>query len=71
MKFETHKSIINVENGESYDIGDVVTIKRLDGSGAGSCKIVKITDTGFHYSQGGSKKKNVQYKDIEGLDKYK
>lgn len=63
-KFETWKSILDNENDETYVIGDIVTIKYHNGGGCGNCKITKITDTGFHFNQGGGRDKSVQYKDI-------
>ncbi|MGC4018926.1 MAG: hypothetical protein QM793_06685 [Muricomes sp.] len=64
MGFETHKSIIDIENEEAFNVGDIVTIKYHNGGGCGGCLITKITDTGFHFSQGKGRDKSIQYKDI-------
>lgn len=66
MEYETYKEIFCKDTGETLRIGDVVTIKTKNGCGYGSCKIIKITDTGFHYSQGG-RDKSIQYKDIQRI----
>lgn len=67
MKFETYKEIFCSDTGKAYKIDDVVTIKRDDGGGFGGCKIVKITDTGFHFNQGRGRDKSIQYKDIQEI----
>lgn len=64
MKFETAKSIVDLEKEEAYDVGDIVTIKFKSGGGAGGCRITKITDNGFYYNQGAGRDKSVQYKNI-------
>lgn len=64
MRFETSKSIIDTEKEESFDVGDIVTIKFPNSGGCGGCKITKITDSGFHFKQGSGRDKSVQYKDI-------
>lgn len=64
MRFETSKSIIDMEKENAFDIGDTITIKYPDGGGCGGCKITKITDSGFHFTQGSGRDKSVQYKDI-------
>ena len=66
MRFVTKKSILDMEKVKAFDIGDIVTIKYHNGGGCGSCRITKITNTGFHYNQGG-RDKSVQYKDIAEL----
>lgn len=49
MEYRTRKEIFCEETGETFHIGDKVTIKTKNGGGYGGCKIVKITDTGFHF----------------------
>lgn len=66
MEYETYKEIFCCTNGESYRLGDIVSIKIKNGGGCGGCRIVKITDTGFHYNQGG-RNKSIQYKDIQEI----
>lgn len=66
MAYETYKEIVCSETGKKYKIGDTVTIKNKNGGGCGGCKIVKITDTGFHFNQGG-RNKSIQYKDIQDI----
>lgn len=53
MEYETYKEIFCSNTGETYKIGDTVTIKTKNGGGCGGCRIVKITDTGFQFNQGG------------------
>ena len=65
--YETHKEIFCKETGEVFLIGDTVNIKHKNGGGCGGCTIVKIIDTGFHFRQGNSRVKSVQYKDIEEI----
>lgn len=67
MKYSTYKEIICEETAETFQLGDIVTIRHPNGGGAGGCRITKITDTGLHYSQGGRRDKSVQYKDIVEL----
>ena len=66
MEYRTHKAIRCDETALSFVVGQVVTIKFQSGGGAGGCRITKITDTGFHYNQGG-RDKSVQYKDIKEI----
>lgn len=66
MEYRTHKSICCDELSLAFIVGQVVTIKFKSGGGGGGCRITKITDTGFHYNQGG-RDKSVQYKDIEQI----
>ena len=65
MEFEVIKSF-KIKGG-IYKIGDVVTIKFLNGGGCGGCEITKITDTGFMFRQGTSREKNVQFKNLENV----
>ncbi len=67
MKYKTHKVVLGENTGEIFTVGQVVTIKFNSGGGCGGCQITKITDTGFHYCQGGGRAKSVQYKDIAGI----
>ncbi len=67
MGYETHKEVLCRDTGKTFRTGDVVTIKGTDGGGYGGCKIVKITDTGFHFTQGSSRTKTIQYKDIREI----
>lgn len=52
---------------EAFGIGDTVTIKYPDGGGCGGCLITKITDNGFHFTQGCGRVKSVLYKDIADI----
>lgn len=61
--YKTEKCITN-DDGKQYKIGDVVTIKNLNGGGYGGCTITKITDTGFWFKQGTSREKSIQYKNV-------
>lgn len=67
MEYETYKEIVCKDTGETRQIGDIVTIKTKNGGGFGGCKIVKITDTGFHFNQGKGRNKSIQYKDIQEI----
>lgn len=64
MKYETRKEIFDTETGKTFRIGDTVSIKNTNGGGTGGCRITKITDAGFHYTQGIGRDKSVQYKNI-------
>lgn len=64
MNYETYKQILCTETGEIFRIGDTVTIKFINGGGAGGCRITKITDKGFHYNQGSGSDKSVQYEKV-------
>lgn len=68
MKYETKKEILCVDTGETICIGDIVNIENIDGGGCGRCRIVKITDTGFHFNHGKSNK-STQYRNIKRIDK--
>lgn len=67
MRYCTSKSIIDMEKETAFNVGDTVTIKWHSGGGCGGCTITKITDTGFHFTQGSGKIKTAQYKDIAKL----
>lgn len=67
MEYETYKEIFCSDTGETYKVGDTVTIHTNDGGGVGGCKITKITDTGFHFNQGKGRDKTIQYKDIQKI----
>lgn len=69
MEYETFKEIFCKDTGETLHVGDTVTITTQNGGGYGGCRIVKITDTGFHYNQGG-RNKSIQYKNIKELSVY-
>ncbi|MEQ3266306.1 hypothetical protein AAA084_02975 [Dorea longicatena] len=65
MNYKVKKKIVCEETGEELKIGDEVSIRYTSGGGNGCCRITKITDTGFHYSAGGTRRdKSVQLKDI-------
>lgn len=64
MEYSTRKEIICKDTGEVFLTGQEVTIKHKNGGGCGGCRITKITDTGFHFKQGGGRDKSIQYKDI-------
>lgn len=66
MEYKTRKEIFCEDTGEVIHIGDNVTITTKNGGGYGGCKIVKITDTGVHFNQGGSNK-SIQYKNIQEI----
>ena len=66
MKYRTEKRIVG-DNGKRFEINDIVTLHYPNGGGCGNCKITKITDTGFHFNQGGGRDKSVQYKDIADI----
>lgn len=67
MEYETYKEIFCKDTGETVCLGDIVTIKCKNGGGYGGCRVVKITDTGFRFSQGKGRNKSIQYKDIEKI----
>ena len=60
--------VIELQDGKKVQEGDVVNIKYPNGGGMGSCKITKITDTGFYFNQGIGKDKRVNLKDIEKIE---
>lgn len=65
MNYKVEKKIVCKETGEELKVGDEVSIQYTSGGGNGCCRITKITDTGFHYSVGGTRRdKSVQLKDI-------
>ena len=65
MNYKVEKKIVCKETGEELKVGDEVSIRYTSGGGNGCCRITKITDTGFHYSAGGTRRdKSVQLKDI-------
>lgn len=64
MEYKTYKEVFCSDTGESFQIGDIVTITTKDGDVYGDCEIVKITNSGFHYNQRGQKK-SIQYNDID------
>lgn len=65
-EYKTNKQIFCSETGEAFQIGDVVTITTKDGGVNGDCKIVKITNSRFHYNQRGQKK-SIRYNDIDEI----
>ena len=67
MNYGIQKGIFG-EDGTKFMIGDIVTIKFLDGGGCGSCTITKITDTGFRFTQDGRKEKTIQYKNLSQIE---
>ncbi len=67
MGYTTYKEIRSEETGNSFGIGQTVSIVFNSGGGCGGCRITKITDTGFHYTQDGKRNKSVQYKDIREI----
>ena len=65
MNYKVEKKIVCKETGEELKVGDEVSIQYTSGGGNGGCRITKITDTGFHYRAGGTRRdKSVQLKDI-------
>lgn len=65
MNYKVEKKIICEETGKEFCVGDTVSIRYFNGGGNGCCEITKITDTGFHFSVGGTRRdKTVQLKDI-------
>ena len=65
MNYKVEKKIVCKETGEELKVGDEVSIRYTSGGGNGCCRIKKITDTGFHFSVGGTRRdKSVQLKDI-------
>ena len=65
MNYKVEKKIVCKETGEELKVGDEVSIQYASGGGNGCWRITKITDTGFHYSAGGTRRdKSVQLKDI-------
>lgn len=66
MSYRIIKEILCEETGKNYIVGDIVGIKLKNGGGMGGCQITKITQTGFHYNQGG-KDKAIQFSKIEKL----
>ena len=72
MNYKVEKKIVCKETGEELKVGDEVSIQYASGGGNGCCRITKITDTGFHYSAGGTRRdKSVQLKDIVEIWKRK
>lgn len=63
-------SFFKDEEGEKYYVGDTVSITWNNGGGIGSCKISKITKTGFWYTQGTVKEKSAQFSSIKVLSLY-
>lgn len=75
MNYRTEKIIVD-DNGQKFKVGDTVgvtfdKVSGYEGGGFGSATIVKITDTGFQYSQGGKRPKTVQLKNIKEIYKYR
>ena len=66
MKYKTFKVILCEDTGDAFNIRDTVSIKRNDGSVCDGCKIVKVTDTGFHFRYRGSIR-SIQYKDVQEI----
>ena len=65
MNYKVEKKIVCAETGREFYVGDIVSIEYFNGGGNGYCEITKITDTGFHFSAGGTRRdKSVQLKDI-------
>lgn len=56
MNYKVEKKIVCKETGEELKVGDEVSIRYTSGGGNGCCRITKITDTGFHFSAGGTMK---------------
>lgn len=67
VDFETEKYILH-KNGNRFGVGDVVNIRYKNGGGMGSCKITKVTDTGFWITQNGRKEKSIQYKELACIE---
>jgi hypothetical protein len=55
------------EKGNVYNVGDTVTITWNNGGGNGSCKITKITKTGFRFRQVPGREKSAQFDNIREL----
>ncbi len=68
MVYETVKEIVCRDTNETIRPGDTVSIHTEDGGGYGSCKITKITDSGFHFSQGRSNR-SIQYERVREINK--
>ncbi|MBQ7067144.1 MAG: hypothetical protein IJN92_10035 [Lachnospiraceae bacterium] len=66
MKYSIYKEIICEDTKKRFKVGDTVTVKLENGGGMGGCTIVKITDKGFHYNQGG-RDKCIQYDRIQDI----
>lgn len=67
MNYRISKEILCEETGKIFTVGDMVGIKLKNGAGGmGGCQITQITQTGFHYNQGG-KDKAIQFSKIEEL----
>lgn len=72
MNYKVEKKIVCEETGEELKVDDEISIRYTSGGGNGCCRITKITDTGFHYSTGGTRRdKSVQLKDIVKIWKRK
>lgn len=67
MAYMTHKEILCTETGKTVQVGDTVTIKTVNGGGSGGCRITKITDTGFHFNNGGKRDKVERYENISEI----
>ena len=67
MVYQTIKSIQG-DDGKVYGIGDSVTITCTNGGGYGGCTITKITESGFHFNQGGKgRDKVIRYENISEI----
>ena len=67
MDFHTEKYVLD-SKGNSFGIGDVVNLEFINGGGMGGCKITKITDTGFRFTQDGKKEKSIQYQNLSKIE---
>ena len=65
----TSYTIVNEQGKTTVAVGDTVTIHTLNGGGMGSCKIVKLTSRGLHYTQDDGKHiKTIAYNKIYSLE---
>lgn len=69
MNYKAITYFINEETGEEFRDGDIVTINFPDGGGFVGCLIHKVTNKGFHYSQGSGRKKSIQFNDVDEIYK--
>lgn len=67
MDIRVEQIMITVDERE-FKVGDIVTIHFKNGGGAGGCKITKITNRGFHYSQGSGRDKSVSFGNLQSIE---
>lgn len=67
MKYRTEKYILD-ETGNQIYVGAIVTVKYLSGGGSGGCRITKVTEKGFRFTQDGKREKTVSYDNLAQIE---